>query len=298
VLKIKNEKIKITKENNKYLKMLKEINKKYRYIRDIEKGAWGQVKLYYNVFKKQTCVCKYIEDEYIYKQEVRMLNMIKHPSIIEMYEDIKIDTYNIIVMEYINAKDLFYILSDDKKYIKLQEKEMMIEQIISGIEYLHKKGIAHMDIKIENILYNTLSKKIKIIDFGISLIYKDKTKSYLYGVDKNNINWYYPPECYLQRTLYIRPEKIDIWCLGLLIYNIIYQVNVWDESNYQCKYYVNYIKTGIFMRKLKRQRKAIENDIDEFIREILEINPRKRKSIYYVKLSFNVYKIKKMMQFF
>jgi len=114
-LKIKNEKIKITKENNKYLKMLKEINKKYRYIRDIEKGAWGQVKLYYNVFKKQTCVCKYIEDEYIYKQEVRMLNMIKHPSIIEMYEDIKIDTYNIIVMEYINAKDLFYILSDDKK---------------------------------------------------------------------------------------------------------------------------------------------------------------------------------------
>jgi serine/threonine protein kinase len=213
-----------------------------------------------------------------------------------MYENIEIEKYNIIVMEYINAKDLFYILSDTNKYIKLQEKEKMIEQIILGLEYLHNKGIAHMDIKIENVLYNTLSKNIKIIDFGISLIYKDKTKTYLYQVDKNNINWYYPPECYLQKTMYIRPEKIDIWCLGLLIYNIIYQVNAWDESNYQCKYYVNYKKTGMFIRKLKRQKKQIEKDIDEFIREILETDMRKRKSIYYVKLSFNVYKIKQMMQ--
>jgi 1-acyl-sn-glycerol-3-phosphate acyltransferase len=89
--------------------MLKEINKQYRYIKDIEKGAWGQVKLYYNILKKETCVCKYIENEYIYKQEVRMLNMIKHSSIIRMYENIEIEKYNIIVMEYMHSKDLAWV---------------------------------------------------------------------------------------------------------------------------------------------------------------------------------------------
>jgi 5'-AMP-activated protein kinase catalytic alpha subunit len=44
-------------------------------------------------------------------------------------------------------------------------------QILSGLIYLHHIGIAHRDVKPENILLDT-NKRLKIVDFGLSNMYK------------------------------------------------------------------------------------------------------------------------------
>ena len=42
------------------------------------------------------------------------------------------------------------------------------KQILEGFEYLHSIGIAHRDVKLDNILIEEKTKMIKIIDFGFA----------------------------------------------------------------------------------------------------------------------------------
>ena len=73
-------------------------------------------------------------------------------------------------MEYACGGELFdYIVRKDR----LSEKEAcrFYNQIVSGIEFLHSKGIAHRDLKPENLLLDK-QKNLKIVDFGLSNTYK------------------------------------------------------------------------------------------------------------------------------
>jgi len=56
---------------------------------------------------------------------------------------------------------------------RLDEKEAcrFFQQIISGVEYIHKLGIMHRDLKPENLLLDS-NNQIKLIDFGLSNTYK------------------------------------------------------------------------------------------------------------------------------
>ena len=64
-----------------------------------------------------------------------------------------------------------------KKKISEEEACFYFQQIISGIDYLHKLKIAHRDIKAENILIEQNTKTIKIVDFGLSNTYAIKKKA-------------------------------------------------------------------------------------------------------------------------
>ena len=61
---------------------------------------------------------------------------------------------------------------------KLNEPETtrISEQILRGIAYLHRRGICHRDLKLENILYedSTAGSSIRLIDFGLSETYDER----------------------------------------------------------------------------------------------------------------------------
>jgi len=72
-------------------------------------------------------------------------------------------------MEYCSGGEVFdYIVANNK----LNELEAckIYQEIIGGIEYLHKINIVHRDLKPENLLLDGV-KDIKIVDFGLSNTY-------------------------------------------------------------------------------------------------------------------------------
>ena len=75
-----------------------------------------------------------------------------------------------MIMEYAPGGELFdYIVR--KKRLDEQEAISFMQQILSGVEYIHKIGIVHRDLKPENLLFDE-NRRIKIVDFGLSNQYK------------------------------------------------------------------------------------------------------------------------------
>ena len=73
-------------------------------------------------------------------------------------------------MEYASGGELFdYIVAKSK--LDDIEACTFFQQIISGVEYIHKLGVVHRDLKPENLLLDS-KKNIKIVDFGLSNTYK------------------------------------------------------------------------------------------------------------------------------
>jgi 5'-AMP-activated protein kinase catalytic alpha subunit len=87
------------------------------------------------------------------------------------------ENYLYLIMEYCSGGELFQHISNNEK-IKELEAVTFYQQIISGIEYIHKLGIVHRDLKPENLLLDN-NNQIKIVDFGLSNFYKhgDKLKT-------------------------------------------------------------------------------------------------------------------------
>lgn len=73
-------------------------------------------------------------------------------------------------MEYADGGELFdYIVNKSK--VEEIEAWFIFQQIISGIDYIHKLNVVHRDMKPENLLLED-DKKIKIVDFGLSNTFK------------------------------------------------------------------------------------------------------------------------------
>ena len=64
------------------------------------------------------------------------------------------------------GKVITYLKGEDKR----KDRLCLFKQLIQGVGYLHAHGIAHRDIKLENLLL-TKDSKLKITDFGVSEVF-------------------------------------------------------------------------------------------------------------------------------
>jgi serine/threonine protein kinase len=102
----------------------------------------------------------------------------------------------------------------------------IVFQCCCGLEELHNSHIIHRDIKLENLMYK--NSKIKIVDLGCSNFYGASIAR------KTTIGTrlYYSPEIILQEE---QNDKLDIWCLGVVLYEMLYLQNPFNEPDIEKK---------------------------------------------------------------
>ena len=161
-------------------------------------------------------------------REIHILKIVRHPSIIQLYEIIETPQRLFLIMEHCCNGELFnYIAS--KKHLQELEACRLFQQLINGIEYLGELGIAHRDIKPENLLLDE-EKNLKIVDFGLSNTFKKNEKL----VTACGSPCYAAPE--LIKGLEYVGQKADIWSAGVVLFCLVCGHLPFEDQNTQSLY--------------------------------------------------------------
>lgn len=98
--------------------------------------------------------------------------MCQHQNIIKLLDLFESNTHYHIVLEYMQGKDLFDYIAKRGYSLPEERAKVITYQILQGVKYLHRFGIVHRDLKLENIMMsNSTDRAIpKIVDFGLSKI--------------------------------------------------------------------------------------------------------------------------------
>ena len=113
--------------------------------------------------------------------------------------------------EYFKHQTFFEAFNDYQ--VKFSEKMVRtyFRQLISGLEYLHNQHIAHLDLKLENIMLND-NFELKIIDFDLACHCKDKGQKIISQGTQN----YRAPELRDKRVE--NYQVCDIYSAGILLF--------------------------------------------------------------------------------
>jgi len=158
---------------------------------------------------------------------IKCLLCYKLDLILQVLKIAKSEAKVFIIMEFAVTNLHRYL--DQRGYIHEDQARKWFGQLASALLYLHKRGVAHRDIKLENILINSKGN-IKLCDFGFSkLIESDEGNKPANSTTFCGSLGYCAPEI-LHRTPY-NPWKTDVWSLGVVLYRMVVGAMPFGEGN-------------------------------------------------------------------
>lgn len=239
------------------------INDKYKIIKKLGKGSYSNVYLCKYLSKDINCAIKinkkgprymsFIEEE---KNILFKLNRIIKTSNIKYYipELYNIFNYNdhICFNLKVYGLDLYKIISTyyNTDFYNSQFIISSSYKIIKGMMFLKDNDIIHCDLKPENIMYTIDKKDLVICDFSLSIDSKKDYEQYVYPIQSI---WYRSPEIALKLNY---NYKIDIWSLGTIIYEILYEkslIKCRNDDNMDLIYQITSILNYPSLKLVKSQ---------------------------------------------
>lgn len=209
-------------------------------------------------------------------REVEIMRSLDHPSIIRIHEVFKTEFVLYIVMEFCDGGELFDELEEHEN---MQMPESVVrdyaEDILRALSYIHRNGIVHRDLKLENFIFSSKNRErreLKMIDFGYS-------RTYLEGEYMTSL---------VGTAFYIAPEVLegrygneaDMWSFGCMLFMMITgEIPIVGRNDFEVMENVRNAKNkntlyGDRARRLLRGN--LSSECSDFINMCMTVDPAKR----------------------
>ena len=244
-------------------------------IKELGVGSFGRVLLVqHNLTQAQYAIKAIdkrnkanIQEKPYFRREIEIMYRIHHPNVVKLFGHFEDNTYCYFIMEYIPGGNIYsYVPKNGIRTINTQQVASIIKDVISATYFLHHMNppIVHRDIKPENVLLAE-NMRAKLTDFGWS--------NYMQGDIKRTTVCgtpiYLAPEM-INNTGH--DEKVDIWCIGVLLFELMTGQQPWQGSDVQTvKYNISRLKIN--------WPKQMDMTAADLISKILRYNPEERISL-------------------
>ena len=168
-------------------------------------------------------------------------------------------------MEFYKTDLLQYYLSFERNFSE-KEAALFFYKICKAVEELHENGIAHLDLKLENILL-TNDNEVRLCDFGSATRFS--ANETMPVIKKIGTPFYLAPE--LLGSGDFLPDRADSWSLGVILHVLLVKcLPVYDPSqrstpfNFTLQHMNNY---------------GVSSKAENLVRNLLCFEPSNRLSI-------------------
>lgn len=169
-------------------------------------------------------------------------------------------------------------------------------QLVSAVEYLHSRNVAHRDIKLDNILLDD-NFQLMLIDFGFAEECRAKTSEKLDDLEMAKVmgtkGYISPEQFYNDGNEPIWLKKWDLFALGVVLFIMVKGVWPFESPSREDEFY-QYIllkKTNYFWKMHQKKRRTFNNqaynilsyELKSLISDLLSPNPNERPDISEIK---------------
>ncbi len=193
----------------------------YNVLDILGKGGMGTVYKGYQPSVGRTVAIKVLpphpglDEQYIqrFQLEAHTIGNLQHPHILSLYDYGAEDDILYLVMAYADGGTLGDMM--DAGRVPLETTERILRQIASALDFAHRRGVIHRDIKPGNILLDS-EKNVLLADFGVVKMMSDETN--LTGTSIIGTPAYMSPEQGQGKPV---DGRADIYALGIMVFEML-----------------------------------------------------------------------------
>lgn len=156
------------------------------------------------------------------ERELRLGMTISCPYLVRCTDVVYLDKVICMLMEHVEGETLFRLISDNKPLV-IRHWKRIFGQMCLGIQYLHRRGLAHRDLKLDNVIVDH-DLNVKLCDYGILC---ESQKNFISTTMCGTLP-YMAPE--IIRGNGYCAKQADMWALGISLYGMMTGVFPWVGS--------------------------------------------------------------------
>ncbi len=254
----------------------------YTTLRELGRGAMGVVYLARHNLTAQMVALKLIMPETAttrsaidrFQREMSVISQLRHPNIVECYEQGMTRGQFWFAMEYVAGSNLETLAKAEPGRYPVQQGCRLVCQILKGLEQAHQLGFVHRDIKPENILIGESPDglTVKISDFGLAKSFRGVGLSGLtFSGEMRGTIPFMPPEQMLDfKTV---TPLADLYATAATLYYLLTCQYIYDDSGGGDLIHMLLEQAPIPIRD---RRPDIPKPLDDVIQKCLARDPKSR----------------------